>query len=167
MAFQPHPILPLRFATLALLIVFPPARPLLFPPAPLAIVSAATGTLQAPKAGELATGDSLTGAAEVHKGEAVEQEAANFVSGVAHIALSSVAGKGHKNKGEHEGDLDEKLPDPSVVVGGAEKAKTMADGEEAKVDKTKVPVQDAMWTKARPVMRAVADVADGWERFAK
>ena len=32
-------------------------------------------------------------------------------------------------------------------------------------DKTKEPMSAAMWSKARPVMHAIADVSDGWERF--
>ncbi|KAF7976144.1 hypothetical protein HWV62_7449 [Athelia sp. TMB] len=182
LAWLLNAILPLILCTLIALIAFPPSRAWLFPPAPLAIVSAAHGGLQAPKAGELGTADSLTGAPEAHRGEAVEAEAANFVSGFASIALSSVAGKGPKNKGEREGEthaedgagaagqgageLEEKLPDPSMLVVGAGDAKSKADGAQGTVDKTKVPVQDAMWNKARPVMRGVADLADGWERFA-
>lgn len=154
LAWLLNAILPLVLCTLIALIVFPPSRAWLFPPAPLAIVSAASGTLQAPKAGELGTADSLTGAPEAHKGEAVEAEAANFVSGFASIALSSVAGKGPKNKGEMEsethhedgagavgqgaGELEEKLPDPSMLVVGAGDAKSKADGAQGKVDKTKV-----------------------------
>lgn len=164
-------ILPLLFTTITILIVYPSSRVYLFPPAPLAIVSSTTGGLQIPKAGELGSGDSLTGAPELHKGEAVEAEASNFVSGFASIALTSVAGKGPKNKGEHEkeGELDDALPDPAMMVVGANESKTKAEGDEVKVgnDKTKVPVQDAMWTKARPVMRIIAEVADGWERWAK
>jgi hypothetical protein len=34
-------------------------------------------------------------------------------------------------------------------------------------DKTKVPMETAMWTKMRPVMHGLADVTDTWERFAK
>ncbi|KAL8868900.1 MAG: hypothetical protein Q9174_004679 [Haloplaca sp. 1 TL-2023] len=33
-------------------------------------------------------------------------------------------------------------------------------------DKTKQPMEDAMWGKMRPVMHVVGDLADGWERFA-
>lgn len=164
-------ILPLIFTTLIVLIVYPPSRTYLFPPAPLAIVSSSTGGIQVPKAGELGSGTSLTGAPEAHKGEAVEQEASNFVSGVASIAFTSVVGKRPKNKGEQEkeGDLDDSLPDPTAVVVGADDAKSKADGGKTSenLDKTKVPVHDAMWTKARPVMRIVADIADGWERWAK
>lgn len=90
---------------------------------------------------------------------------------MASIALSSVAGKGPKNKGEHEkeADLDDSLPDPTSVVIGVNDSKSKSDGGKTSEvhDKTKVPVQDAMWTKARPVMRIIGDIADGWERFGK
>ncbi|KZP18638.1 hypothetical protein FIBSPDRAFT_829233 [Athelia psychrophila] len=164
-------VLPLLLALLIALIVCPRARAALFPPAPLALVGARTGGLQG-KAGELGSGDSLTGAPEAHGGEAVEAEAANFVAGVASIALSSVAGKGGREAeagrgdGAGAGELEEKLPDPSAIALGAGAAKRGADGGEGKRDATKVPVQDAMWAKARPLMRGVADLADGWERFA-
>lgn len=53
---------------LLLLILYPPSRPFLFPPAPLAAVSTKHGTLQTPSAGTLGSSDSLTGAPEAHKG---------------------------------------------------------------------------------------------------
>ena len=34
-------------------------------------------------------------------------------------------------------------------------------------DKTKQPMEQAMWTKMRPIMHVIGDIADGWERFAK
>lgn len=33
-------------------------------------------------------------------------------------------------------------------------------------DKTKQPMEDAMWSKMRPAMHAIGDIADGWERIA-
>jgi hypothetical protein len=86
-------LVPLFIATLIALIAYPPAREILFPPAPLALVSATTGGIQKPKAGVLGSTDSATGAPENHKGEAVEAEAANFVNSIASVALSSASGK--------------------------------------------------------------------------
>jgi hypothetical protein len=83
--------MPLVFLTLITLITYPPCRPVLFPPAPIAIVSG-KGGVQKPKAGVLGSHDSATGAPENHKGEAVEQEASNFVNGIASVALSSATG---------------------------------------------------------------------------
>ena len=84
-------IVPLIIVTLVALIAYPPSRDLLFPPAPIAIVDTDTGGVQKPKAGVLGS-DSVTGAPENHKGEAVEQEATNFVNGVASVAVASATG---------------------------------------------------------------------------
>lgn len=70
------------------LIVFPHMRGLCFPPAPLSIISH-DASLQKPLAGELATVDSVTGAREKHKGEAVEQEAHNFVKSISKVCSES------------------------------------------------------------------------------
>lgn len=49
-------------STAILLIVYPPARSILFPPAPLALVNKSTGGVQKPKAGVLGSTDTATGA---------------------------------------------------------------------------------------------------------
>lgn len=162
-------LIPLLTLTAITLIVYPPSRGFLFPPAPVALVSSKTGGVQKPKAGVLGSHDSATGAAENHKGEAVEQEASNFVNGIATIALSSATGK-HPNSGPGEEDEDpaDAAPDPTSVAVGAADAKTAATPggkPDGKHDRTKVPMETAMWTKARPVMHALADIADTWERF--
>jgi len=161
-------IIPLISITLITLIVHPPARAVMFPPAPLALVSS-TGGVQKPKAGTLGSTDSATGAPENHKGEAVEQEASNFVNGIASVALSSATGK-HPQGEPPEGDEHEKsVPDPTRIAIGAADAKDVTAGAtpSAKHDKTKVPMETAMWTKMRPVMHGLADLTDTWERFAK
>ncbi|KAH6363630.1 hypothetical protein HBI34_169780 [Parastagonospora nodorum] len=160
-------IMPLISITLITLIVYPPAREIMFPPAPLALVSS-KGGVQKPRAGVLGSTDSATGAAENHKGEAVEQEASNFVNGIASVALSSATGK-HPQGEPPEGDAHEKLvPDPTRIAIGAADAKDITAGvvPSKHHDKTKVPMETAMWTKMRPVMHGLADVTDTWERFA-
>jgi hypothetical protein len=154
-----------------LLIVSPRSRTILFPPAPLALVDSKTGGLQKPKSGMLGSHDSLTGAPEKHQGEAVEQEASNFVNGFANLAVSSATGQ-HPDNGAHgeEGSMASTVPDPTRVVTAAADAKvSAAAGEKAPVrhDKTRQPVEATMWEKARPATHMVADIADGWERFAK
>ncbi|KAH8732264.1 hypothetical protein GQ44DRAFT_640674, partial [Phaeosphaeriaceae sp. PMI808] len=160
-------IMPLISLTLVTLIVYPPAREIMFPPAPIALVSS-KGGVQKPKAGTLGSTDSATGAPENHKGEAVEQEASNFVNGIASIALSSATGK-HPQGEPPEGDAHEKsVPDPTRIAVGAADAKDVTAGTTPSMhhDNTKVPMETAMWTKMRPIMHGLADVIDTWERFA-
>jgi hypothetical protein len=161
-------LVPLVLSTLIILIVYPPSRPFLFPPAPLALVDAKTGGLKKPTAGQLGSDDSLTGAPEKHEGEAVEQEASNFVSGFASITLSAAAGKHPENKlQDEEGAIDTNVPDPSNIAAKAVMAKQSAAGGKVEHDKTKQPMEEAMWAQMRPIMHIIGDIADGWERFAK
>ncbi|KAI3390952.1 hypothetical protein diail_8326 [Diaporthe ilicicola] len=161
-------IVPLLSATLITLIAYPPSRNILFPPAPLALVDSRSGGIQKPKAGVLGSQDSVTGAPEKHRGEAVEQEASNFVSGITSVALSSATGKHPGEETEDQGPGDS-VPDPSSIAVGASEARHVAAGTKPeagpKHDKTKEPMDAAMWNKMRPVMHALADVADTWERF--
>ena len=134
----------------------------------MALVSSKTGGVQSPAAGVLGSHDSVTGAPEKHQGEAVEQEAHNFVTGIGSIALSSAAGK--HEQGDPESDpVDKSVPDPTrLASAGAESQESAAGGSPTREhDKTKQPMEDAMWTKMRPIMHVIGDIADGWERFAK
>jgi len=160
-------IVPLITVTLVTLIVYPPARGAMFPPAPIALVSS-TGGVQKPKSGTLGSTDSATGAPENHKGEAVEQEASNFVNGFASIALSSATGKHPQGEPPDEDSPDSSVPDPTRLAIGAADARDQAAGAKPSKhhDKTKVPMETAMWTKMRPIMHGIADVTDTWERFA-
>ncbi|KAL8359283.1 hypothetical protein RB601_007945 [Gaeumannomyces tritici] len=163
-------LVPLLTTTVLVLVVYEPSRAILFPPAPMALVSTRSGGVQKPKSGILGSHDSATGAPENHKGEAVEQEASNFVNGIASVALSSAVGKHPQDEpASEEGNLvDDAGPDPTAVAVGAADAKEKASGNKphGDKDKTKVPMETAMWTKMRPIMHGIADVADTWERFA-
>lgn len=161
---------PLIFGALLALIVYPPSRSFLFPPAPIALVNSSTGGVQKPKAGVLGSHDSVTGAPENHKGEAVEQEASNFFNSIASVALSSATGKHPQGEPADEaGSAQDSAPDPTSMAVGASDARTKAAGGKASAhhDKTKVPMETMMWTKMRPAMRAISTVADMWERVAK
>jgi len=116
----------------------------------------------------LGSHDSATGAPEKHKGEAVEQEAHNFVSGIGSIALSSAAGK-HEQSDPDSDPLNSSVPDPTNIATDAAAAKASAQGSQPEPhhDKTKQPMEQAMWLKMRPIMHVIGDIADGWERFAK
>lgn len=165
---------PLVWGTLLCLIVLPRSRGFLFPPAAaLANVDAKTGAVKPVAAhghGLAMSGDSLTGAREAQKGEAVEQEAHNFVSAFGGIAISSAAGKQHTSaEGGTDGDGEGKkkaAPDPTSAAIKAIDAKDSAEGGATGTKAaTKKPVEEAMWEKARPVMQGVGVVADIWEQI--
>jgi len=160
-------LVPLFLTTAVVLIVYPPSREYLFPPAPLALVSAKTGGVQKPKAGVLGSHDSATGAPENHKGEAVEAEASNFVNSIANVALSSASGKHPQSDpaGNEEGTPDDSVPDPTAIAVSASNARTKVQGGNSSHDKAKAPMETAMWNKMRPIMHSIADVSDTWERF--
>lgn len=162
-------IMPLVLSVLIALILYPPSRGFLFPPAPISLVDSKTGGVQKPKSGVLGSHDSATGAPENHKGEAVEQEASNFVNSIASVALSSAAGKHPQGDPDSDDEATGAAPDPTAVAMGAAEAKEKAAGAKpgAKHDKTKVPMETAMWTKMRPIMHTLGDMTDTWERFAK
>ncbi|KAI2622768.1 hypothetical protein GGS26DRAFT_583882 [Hypomontagnella submonticulosa] len=162
-------IVPLLTLTVITLIVYPPSREILFPPAPLALVDSKTGGVQKPKAGVLGSTESSTGAPQNFKGEAVEQEASNFFNGFTSIVVTSATGKNPQaSPPTDSGAPDDAVPDPTGVTVAAAEAKDVAAGGKPgpKHDKTKVPVETAMWTKMRPIMHGIADVSDTWERFA-
>lgn len=161
-------LVPTLLTLIITLIVYPPSRSFLFPPAPLALVSGKTGGVKSPSAGVLGSHDSVTGAPEKHQGEAVEQEASNFVAGMASIAVSSAVGQ-HDQATTETDPLDDKVPDPTNIVAHGSDAQTSAAGGVAneKRDKTKKPMEEAMWTQIRPIMHAIGDLADVWERFGK
>lgn len=165
-------IVPCFSLMIILLIAYPPSRDMLFPPAPIALVSTRTGGVQKPKAGVLGSTDSATGAPENHKGEAVEAEASNFVNSIASVALSSASGKHPQGEptavDDKKGDTpDSRVPDPTSMAVSASNARVSAGGGAASAehDKTKVPMETAMWNKMRPAMHGLADLADTWERF--
>ncbi|KAJ9645964.1 hypothetical protein H2199_003007 [Coniosporium tulheliwenetii] len=149
-------LVPLFSLALIALIAYPPSRD-------------GSGGVQKPKAGVLGSHDSATGAPENHKGEAVENEASNFVNSIAAVAISSASGKHPQNEPDDEkGTAQDSVPDPTALAVGAANAKDKADGKSTSAthDKTKVPMETAMWTKMRPVMHGLGVLTDTWERFA-
>lgn len=165
-------IVPTIITLTMVLIVYPPSRSYCFPPAPIALIDSKTGGVKKPTAGVLGSDNSLTGAPEKYQGEAVEQEASNFVNSFTSIAISSAAGKHpqgdpHGAEGGGVSSLEDSTPDPTNMAMNAADTKSKTVGGEPNVvhDKTKEPVSTAMWSKTRPVMHIIADIADGWERF--
>ncbi|KAI1463500.1 uncharacterized protein F4812DRAFT_446352 [Daldinia caldariorum] len=162
-------LVPLLTLILVSLIVYPRSRGVLFPPAPLALVDTKTGGVQKPKAGVLGSTESPTGAPQNLKGEAVEQEASNFFNSFTSVVVTSATGKHPQaSPSAEEGSPDNAVPDPTGITVAAAEAKDVAAGSKGSPehDKTKVPVETAMWTKMRPIMHGIADVSDTWERFA-
>ncbi|CAG8951988.1 hypothetical protein HYFRA_00000723 [Hymenoscyphus fraxineus] len=165
-------LVPTLISFIMVLIVYPKSRSYCFPPAPIALIDSKTGGVKKPSAGVLGSDDSLTGAPEKHQGEAVEQEASNFVNSFTSIAISSASGK-HPQGDPHsleEGasGVEDRTPDPTDLAVGAANAKDKASGGKTNAahDKTKEPMSAAMWSKTRPVMHIIADISDGYERFA-
>jgi len=165
-------IVPAFLTTIIVLITVPKSRHILFPPVPIALVDPKTGGVQTPKAGVLGSTCSATGASENYKGEAVEQEASNLVASVASVAVSSAAGRNDKLDPDDEAGeskkLDKHAPDPTGMAMKMADASSAASGAQPDTqhDKTKKPMEDAVWGKMRPAMHVVGDIADGWERFA-
>jgi len=162
-------LLPLFLLTLITLITVPKSRQILFPPAPIALVDTKTGGVQKPKSGALGSHDSTTGAPENHRGEAVEQEARNFVNGINSVVLVTATGKHPQDEPKPgESVLSSAVPDPTALAVKAADAKTRADGSKPDVeyDKTKASMESTIWAKMRPIMCGIEDVADIWERCA-
>ncbi|KAK4156013.1 hypothetical protein C8A00DRAFT_41479 [Chaetomidium leptoderma] len=163
-------LVPLLSAVFVALIGFPKTRQVLFPPAPVALVDSSTGGIKKPAAGILGSHDSATGAPENHKGEAVEQEASSFVSGIASVVVSSAAGKHPPGDSDSDGNAaTDVAPDPTALAAGVADARDKASnsGRSGTThDKTKVPMETVIWAKMRPVMEIIGTIADTWERFA-
>ncbi|KAH7129782.1 hypothetical protein B0J13DRAFT_132382 [Dactylonectria estremocensis] len=156
-------LIPMAAAFIITLIIWDPAREICFPPAPPALIDSKSGGVKKPAAGVLASKNSLTGAPEKHEGEAVEQEARNFVTTLSAVIISTAAGK------QPQADSDDELKgaDPGQVIEDAHSANEKASGLEpaAEHDRTRKPVSDAVWAKARPTLRLLSDFIDNWERF--
>lgn len=152
------------------------ARNILFPSAPRALVSSRTGGVEKPRAGVLGSLDSLTGAPEKQKGEAIEEEASNFFNNFRHLAMRA---SGMHQGGEKEGDpLESKVPKPIrkglKAIKEAGSPTDGASGEDS--GQTEAPMEESIWSKARPerlwpvvesTPHAIGEIVDYWERLAK
>ncbi|KAJ5137266.1 Methyltransferase type 11 [Penicillium atrosanguineum] len=157
---------PAFFAALISLVIYPPCRPIMFPPAPIALVDKDTGGVQKPKAGVLGSHDSITGAPEKYKGEAAEKEASNLVASVASVAVGSAVGK--HDQGVPEGaPLEDSVPDAMDIVSNTADAQSAAQGEipSESHDKTRQPMKQAVLDGANMAMDVVSDITDTFEKF--
>lgn len=161
-------LIPALLTTLFALIVYPPCRPILFPPAPLALVDKSTGGVQKPMAGVLGSHDSMTGAPENFKGEAAEQEASNLVSDVATVAVGSAVGKNDQAVPEGA-PLEESVPDATDIVASSADARSAAKGgiPADSHDKTRQPMKQSVLDAANMSMQVISDITDTYEKFGK
>jgi hypothetical protein len=163
--------LALLIFTFCFAMVFSPeARSALFPPAPIAIVDSSHGGLTKPNAGVLGSTDSATGAPQNLMGEAVENEAGNFVTALTSIAVNIATG----NDPQGEPDTEESKIraavslSPNQVAMMVASAKDKSEGvDKPSYDKTKHPMQTIMWSKVNPSLHAMTWMSDEWERLAK
>ena len=162
-------MIPLLSIVLIAFVVSPSARKALFPPAPLAIVDYKTGGVTKPLAGVLGSTNSATGAPENQKGEAVENEASNFVTSFGAIGMNIATGKDPKVEEETKGgSTSVSIPESNSLATTMAVAKDKASGvDRPSQDKTKVPMETTMWAGIEPLMAAVIAITDTWERFAK
>ena len=117
----------------------------------------------------------MTGAPEKQEGEAVEEEAANFVDNVRHNVQRAM---GMHQKQTPEGNpLERNVPKPirkvikEVQSEGSEPGHTTGT-----TDQTQTPMEEIIWSTVNPQSIAniltvaphvVGEIADNWERFAK
>ncbi|OQE46756.1 hypothetical protein PENCOP_c001G01517 [Penicillium coprophilum] len=160
-------LMPTTLVTLIALVVYPPCRSLIFPPAPIALVNKDTGGVQKPMAGILGSDDSITGAPEKFKGEAAEQEASNLVAGVASVAVGSAVGK-HDQGVPDDAPLEKDVPDAMDIVANTADAQTAAHGRVPtdSHDKTRQPMKQSVMDAANLSMQVVGDITDTYEKLA-
>lgn len=154
--------------TMLALVLYPPIRPLMFPPAPIALVDKDTGGVQKPKAGILGSHDSITGAPEKFKGEAAEQEASNLVASVASLAVGSAVGK-HDQGVPEDAQFEDDVPDAMEIVANTADAQSAAHGKipSDSHDKTRQPMKQSVMDAANMAMQVVNDIADTYEKLGK
>lgn len=159
---------PVFFAALIALVIYPPCRSMMFPPAPIALVDKETG-VQNPKAGVLGSHDSITGAPEKHKGQAAEQEASNLVSSVASVAVGSAVGKHDQGIPDENVGTEKTVPDAMDVVVDSADAQSAAHGNvpSDSHDKTREPMRDSVMNGANMAMQVINDISDTYEKFGK
>lgn len=137
----------------------------------MAMVNWQTGGLSKPAAGVLGSTDSATGAPQTFQGEAVEKEAANFASNIAGIAVEMWTAKDQRHEPSNlESDTQpaECLPqphEPSTMIAIAQDKSSGVQNPDH--DKTKRPMQTAMWAQMRPLLLGLHELSDLWERIAK
>ncbi|KAG7139347.1 hypothetical protein HYQ45_003653 [Verticillium longisporum] len=160
-------LMPLLIVATIALVVSPRVRVVLFPPAPLSMVDMTTGGVAKPMAGTLGSTDAATGAPQNLKGEAVENEASNFVTSVAAIATNLMMGQDpHGAPFEQEGGSRDGFK-PQFDVTTMAVVKDKAEGmDRPSQDKTKAPMEEVVWHQMTPLLHLLILTSDTWERLA-
>jgi hypothetical protein len=127
------------------------------------------GGLVKPAAGMLSTTDSGTGAPENFKGESLEREASNFVTGIIALAVNTFVDKDPQHdESQKGGGKTAELSDPRALATSIITAKDKATGvDKPSADKTKKPMQEIMWSQMKPILHKVSVICDVWERSVK
>ena len=147
-------LVPTTLLLLLVLVLSPRARLILFPSAPLAAIDPKTGQAKVPKAGHLGSKNSLTGAAETFEGEAVEQEASNFVGALGSVALSTAAGKssaqgvGASTQADSDQDEDDSSDETSTTASAKKSSTTPKKVKKDAEDKIPDPTNVAALSQA-------------------
>ncbi|KAL7793824.1 hypothetical protein V8C37DRAFT_377476 [Trichoderma ceciliae] len=160
-------LIPIGIAFLMVLIAYPPARILCFPPVPPSVVDTKTGGVQKPPSGVLGSGSSITGAPEKHEGEGVEQEAHGFVNTIVSVCAGVIVGTSAGKQPQADPHDDNTAPDPTDITEVISNAKDFTDGAETDIeqDRTKQPISNLVWAKMGPAMHMLSEFVDTWERF--
>ncbi|KAH7238082.1 hypothetical protein BKA59DRAFT_530807 [Fusarium tricinctum] len=159
-------LMPVLWTVLMAILLFPEFRSILFPPCPPSMVHYQDGSLVKPAAGMLSTTDSGTGAPENFKGESLEREASNFVTGIIALAANTFVDKDPQHdESQKGGEKTDELPDPRSLAMKIVTAKDKATGVgNPSSDKTKAPMQEIMWSQMKPILHDVSVICDVWER---
>ncbi|KAJ4482471.1 hypothetical protein J3R30DRAFT_3369343 [Lentinula aciculospora] len=176
LAWYKDMLTPALFSLFLMLVVSPASRLVLFPPAPLAAINISTGGVTKPSAGHLGSKDSMTGAQEQFRGEAVEKEADHFVTGLSTIAVSVAVGKEGEGASPtspedevnvSEEIMDAKVPNIADVASAvdAQRAASTVDkkSEDITSKQAAAPVQQTMWDNLGIIMSALTAIMDVWE----
>ncbi|ETN44905.1 uncharacterized protein HMPREF1541_09780 [Cyphellophora europaea CBS 101466] len=136
----------------------------------MSLVDWRTGGLSKPAAGVLGSLDSATGAPETFRGEAIEKEAESFATALAGIAVSVWTAQDEDTKPSNQlsdpqpKDSLPRLQEPTTLMSIAmDKAYGVNDPSH---DKTREPMQTALWSGVLPFLRFLYIVSDTWERLA-
>lgn len=165
--------MPLLLGTLIVTVSSQQTRELLFPSIPLALVNISNGEIENPQAGQLGTTNTLTGAPEKIEGEAVDEEASNFVQNLQHLMQQAIG----MQQGQDSNKLESMIPDSLKDAGKAVKSAGVAPETSSEgYRQTHKPMEQIIWDKVNPEQieyiskaapHVLGEIVDTWERLQK